>query len=153
MAHLLFAHDLPCRPVTVGWRWGAQETSDGGLVRGATPRIRVRASEYFRGGTQVRRAPTHGTRRHREFDPDAAAGQSTAAADDRAGGRIHRRDSESRSAGAAQAAPYGASHLGAAWAKAVGLPERRIDGAAVCGGAEKEAGACRGGRGPRCHAV
>src|ERR1700694_6081780 len=113
MAHLLFAHDLPWRPVMVGWRWGAQEKSDGGFVRGATPRIRVRASQYFRGGTQVRRAPTHGARGHREFDPDAGAGQSAAAADDRAGGRIHRRDSESRSAGAAQAAPYGASPLGA----------------------------------------
>src|SRR6266568_3192643 len=144
MAHLLFAHDLPCRPVMDGWRWGAQEKSDGGFVRGITPRIRVRASEYFRGGPQVRRAPTHGARGHREFDPDAAASQGATAADDRAGVRIHRRDSESRSAGAAQAAPYGASHLGAAWQRAVGLPDRRVDGASVCAAAETDAWAARG---------
>src|SRR6266568_3615310 len=103
MAHLLFAHDLPCRPVMDGWRWGAQEKSDGGFVRGITPRIRVRASQYFRGGPQVRRAPTHGARGHREFDPDAAASQ-----------------------------------------RAVGLPDRRVDGASVCAGAEKDAWAARG---------
>src|SRR5712692_9390016 len=144
MAHLLFAHDLPCRPVMVGWRWGAQEKSDGGFVRGATPRIRVRASQYFGGGTQVRRAPTYGARGDREFDPDAAAGQSAAAADDRPGGRIHRRDSESRSAGAAQAAPYGTSHLGAADQRAVGLPDCRVDGAAVRASAQAGAGVARG---------
>ena len=42
MAHLLFERDLPCRPVMVGWRWGAQEKSDGGVVRGDAPRVRVR---------------------------------------------------------------------------------------------------------------
>src|ERR1700694_75190 len=52
MAHLLFEHDLPCRPVMVGWRWGAQEKSDGGFVRRATPRVRVRPSQYFWCGTQ-----------------------------------------------------------------------------------------------------
>src|SRR5579859_7812135 len=144
MAHLLFAHDLPCRPVTVGWRWGAQETSDGGFVRRDTPRVRVRLSQYFRGGTQVRRPSPHGARGHREFDPDAAASQSAAAANDRAAGGIHRRDSASRSAGAAQAAPYGASHLGAAWHRAVGLPDRRVDGASVRAGAEKDPWAARG---------
>src|SRR5579871_5704983 len=144
MAHLLFTRDLPCRPVVVGWRWGAQEKSDGGFVRGATPRIRVRASQYFWGGTQVRRAPTHGARGHREFGPDAAAAQSAAAADDRAGGGIHRRDSESGSAGAPQAAAYGASHLDAARQRAVGLPDRRVDGASVCAGAEKDAWAAPG---------
>src|SRR5947208_15847161 len=85
MAHLLFTHDLPCRPVMVGWRWGAQEKSDGGFVGGAAPRIRVRASEYFRGGTQVRRAPPHGARGDRVIDPDAAAGQRAPAADGTAG--------------------------------------------------------------------
>src|SRR5260370_42604738 len=114
MAHLLFAHDLPCRPVMVGWRWGAQETSDGGFVRGATPRIRVRASEYFRGSTQVRRPSPHGARGHREFDPDAAASQRAAAANGRAAGRVHRRASTSRSAGDAPAAAYGACTLAAA---------------------------------------
>src|SRR5947209_7299153 len=144
MAHVLFTHDLLCRPVMDGWRWGAQETSDGGFVRGATPRIRVRASEYFRGGPQVRRAPADGARGHREFNPDAATGQGASTAEDRAGGRIHRRDSESRSAGAAQAAPYGASHLGAAGQRAVGLSDRRVDGASVRAGAETDAWAARG---------
>src|SRR6476620_2829923 len=139
MAHPLFAHDLPCRPVTVGWRWGAQEKSDGGFVRGIAPRIRVRVSQYFRGGTQVRRAPTHGARGYREFDPDAAAGENATAADDRASGYVHRRDSGSRSAGAAQAAAYGASHLGAYWQRAVGLPGRRVDGASVRAGTKKDA--------------
>src|SRR5438045_8971077 len=74
MAHLLFAHDLPCRPVMVGWRWGAQEKSDGGFVRGDTARIRVRTSQYFRCGAQVRRASTDGARSDRNFDPNAAAG-------------------------------------------------------------------------------
>src|SRR5450755_3294167 len=106
MAHLSFTHDLPCRPVMVGWRWGAQETSDGGFVRRDTPRVRVRPSQYFWSGTQVRRAPTHGARGHRESDPDAAASQRAAAADDRAGGWVYRRDSGRRSARAAQTAPY-----------------------------------------------
>src|SRR5947209_4880983 len=144
MAHLLFAHDLPCRPVMVGWRWGAQEKSDGGFIRRATPRIRVRASQYFGCGAQVWRPPTHGARGAREFDPDAAAGQSATAADDRASGRVHRRGSGSRSAGAAQAAPYGASHLGADYQRAAGLSDGRVDGASVRAGAEKETGAARG---------
>src|ERR1700694_4972749 len=144
MAHLLFAHDLPCRPVMVGWRWGAEEKSDGGFVRGATPRIRVRASQYFRGGTQVWRPPTYGARGHREFDPDAAAGQRAATADDRSGGHVHRRDSGSRSAGAAQAAPYGASHLGAGYQRAAELSDRRVDGASVRAAAQADAGAARG---------
>src|SRR5260370_16227094 len=131
MALLLIEHDLPCRAVTVGWRWGAQEKSDGGFVRGATPRIRVRAREYFGSGAQFRRAPTHGARGHRECDPDAAAGQRAATADDRSGSWVHRRDSGSRSAIAAQAAPYGASHLGAAGQRAIELFDRRVDGASV----------------------
>src|ERR1700686_4588211 len=128
MAPLLFTHDLPCRPVMVGWRWGAQEKSDGGFVRRDTPRIRVRPSQYFWCGTQVRCAPKDGARGHREFDPDAAAGQRPATADDRSGSWVHRRDSGSRSASAAQAAPYGASHLGADYQRAVELSDRRVDG-------------------------
>ena len=57
---------------------------------------------------------------------------------------VHRRDSGSGSAGAAQAAPYGASHLGADWQRAVGLPDRRVDGASVCAGAKTDAWAARG---------
>src|SRR6058998_1385949 len=102
MAHLLFEHDLPCRPVMVGWGWGAQEKSDGGFVRGVTPRIRVRASEYFRGGAQVWCPPTHGARGHREFDPATVASQRASSANDRAGGWVHRRDPASRSASTAQ---------------------------------------------------
>src|SRR5438045_7266702 len=85
MAHLLFAHDLPCRPVMVGWRWGAQEKSDGGVVRGDTPRVRVRRGQHFGCGPQVWCPPTDGARGDREFDPDAAASERATAADDRPG--------------------------------------------------------------------
>src|SRR6266545_3172415 len=116
MAHLLFARDLPCRPVMVGWRWGAQ----------------------------VWRPPTHGARGAREFDPDAVACQSATAADDRASGWVHRRASGSRSAGAAQAASHGASHLGADYQRATGLSDRRVDGASVRADAQADVGAARG---------
>src|SRR5579859_3827162 len=153
MAHLLFAHDLPCRPVMVGWRWGAQETSDGGFVRRDTPRVRVRPSQYFRGGTQVRRASPHGARGDRELNPDAAASQGAAAANDRAAGRVHRRDSGRRSASAAQTAAYSASDLGADYARAVEPSDRRVDGASVRAAAQAGAGAARRARGVRATAV
>src|ERR1700738_2622729 len=140
MAHLLFAHDLLCRPVMVGWRWGAQEKSDGGFVRRDTPRVRVRPSQHFRGGTQVRRPSPHGARGDRELDPDAAARQSATATDDWALGGVHRRDSGRRSASAAQAAAYGASDLGAAYARAIEPSDRRVDGASVRAPAQADAG-------------
>src|SRR2546423_15365052 len=90
LANVFFAHDVPCLPVMVSWRWGAQEKSDGGFVRGDTPRIRVWPSHYFGGGAQVWRPPTDGARGDREFDSDAAAGERATAADDRAGGHVHR---------------------------------------------------------------
>ena len=66
-------------------------------------------------GEEVRGASADGAAGDGERSAAPAQGCRAVAAQAGTGGGVHRRDSGSRPAGAAQAAAYGASHLGADW--------------------------------------
>src|ERR1700683_1371081 len=82
-------------------------------------------------GQEAWRASTDGAPGDRERDPARAQEAGTEAAEDRSLEGCDRADARRRSAGTAQAAAHGASHLDAVARRASGVPGRRSHRAAI----------------------